>query len=236
VAAHRVSFTLEIKMDAAWHVGTGLARGLLDRTLRRDARGAVYIPASTIKGRLRNACEHVARLYDAPENRLQVCIPPRPQTMCRGFQPCIVCRLFGSPYLGERLFFEDAVLQPVLADIYDPDSQAQPRTRVKLDRQRGVAEEGHLFSTEYAEAMLIFEAHIMGRLPLTPCADDIGHAYELLLLAAGVRMVQALGGDKSVGCGACEMMFVGDIQVGDAAVTPLELFDMIDYLEFYGTE
>jgi CRISPR/Cas system CSM-associated protein Csm3 (group 7 of RAMP superfamily) len=156
--------------------------------------------------------------------------------MCRGFEPCIVCRLFGSPYLGERLFFEDAVLQPVLADIYDPDSQAQPRTRVKLDCQRGVAEEGHLFSTEYAEVMLIFEAHIMGRLPLTPCADDIGHAYELLLLAAGVRMVQALGGDKSVGCGACEMMFVGDIQVGDTAVTPLELFDMIDYMEFYGTE
>ena len=75
---------------------------------------------STIKGRLRNACEHVARLYDAPENRLQV-------VYRRGRRPCAVVRAvfrlstLGSPYLGERLFFEDAVLQPVLADIYDPE-------------------------------------------------------------------------------------------------------------------
>ena len=237
-----VSFELEIKLDAAWCVGTGMSRGLIDRTTRRNARGEVYIPASTIKGRLRNACEDVARLYCDADAQLQRCQPPAPQNMCHGAAPCIVCRLFGSVYVGERLFFDDAVLRDDLSEIYDPAAQSQPRTRVQLDRRRGVAATGHLFSTEYAEPELVFRTQVTGGLALTPLAGEKAVAYELILLAAGVRMVKELGGDKSAGFGACEMSFASDIRVGNqreeaVEVSPNDLIsDWLEWLEYYGTE
>jgi CRISPR/Cas system CSM-associated protein Csm3 (group 7 of RAMP superfamily) len=232
-----VSFELEITLDAAWQVGTGMARGLLDRTTRRNARGEVYIPASTIKGRLRNACEHIARLYSSQGNRLRTCQPPKPQEMCRGAELCIVCRLFGSAYAGERLFFEDAMLRPEFRDAYDPADFANSRTRVKVDRRYGIAEQGHLYTTEYAEKALSFRADVSGRLPLTPLDGEVNRAYELILLAAGVRMMRELGGDKSAGFGVCEMSFASDIKIGEAQVSQTELLEnWLEYLEFYGTE
>jgi CRISPR/Cas system CSM-associated protein Csm3 (group 7 of RAMP superfamily) len=216
-----------------------MSRGLVDRTTRRNARGEVYVPASTIKGRLRNACEDVARLYCSADEQLQRCRPPSPQNMCRGSAPCIVCRIFGSAYVGERLFFDDAVLRDDLREVYDPAIQSEPRTRVKLDRRRGAAAKGHLFSTEYAEPQLAFRTEVSGRLPLTPLAEEKGLAYELILLAAGVRMVKELGGDKSAGFGACQMSFTSDIRIGNKPeerfeVSPMELIhDWLEWLSEY---
>lgn len=242
MAVQSVKFDLELRLDAAWCVGTGTARGLVDRTTRRNAHGEVYIPAATIKGRLRNACENVARLYCVADPQLQECRPPSAQNMCRGIAPCIVCRIFGSAYVGERLFFDDAILRTDLSEIYDSAAQSQPRTRVKLDRRRGVAATGHLFSTEYAEPQLTFVTRVIGNLPLTPVAGEKDIAYELILLAAGIRMVKELGSDKSCGFGACEMSFVSDIQIGyrheeSVQISPTELIsNWLEWLEYYGIE
>lgn len=234
VTTYSVRFEFDLKMTRAWHIGTGLARGLIDRTINRDARGSVYVPASTIKGRLRNACEHVARMYNSKSNQLQVCNPPDPRFMCRGSAACITCRIFGSAYAGEQLYFEDGCLQQEQA-IYDLSNQAQPRARVKLDRKRGIAASGHLFTSEYAELGLTFRSRAVGRLPLTPIDEDITQSYELILLAAGMRMLKELGGDKSVGFGACETSFVGCLHVNGKTISPGTLFEMIDLLEFYGS-
>src|SRR5215475_13543196 len=104
----RIQFQTVITLKTSWHIGTGLGQGLVDRTTQRDPRGSVFIPASTIKGRLRNACEQVARLYRSSDNKLYTCMPPNPQDMCRGTDACIVCRVFGSAYQGEQLYFENA--------------------------------------------------------------------------------------------------------------------------------
>jgi CRISPR/Cas system CSM-associated protein Csm3 (group 7 of RAMP superfamily) len=165
------------------------------------------------------------------------------QRICAvGLRPASFCRLFGSTYVGERLFFDDAVLRDDLSEVYDHAAQSQQRTRVKLDRRRGVAATGHLFSTEYAEPELVFRTQVTGGLPLTPLAGQKAVAYELILLAAGVRMVKELGGDKSAGFGACEMSFASDIRVGNrreetVEVSPNELVsDWLEWLEYYGTE
>jgi CRISPR/Cas system CSM-associated protein Csm3 (group 7 of RAMP superfamily) len=254
VTMFRIQFETRITLMTAWHIGTGMAQGLVDRTTQRDPRGSVFIPASTIKGRLRNACEQVARLYRSPDNQLAVCEPPNPQNMCRGTRCCIVCLIFGSAYQGERLYFENASLLPELAKIYAPDDQAQPddeaqprpraqplaqtqpRTQVKLNRQRGIAEHGHLFTTEYAESSLVFRSEVNGKMPLTPLEGDPTRAYELILLAAGLRLVKDLGGNKSAGFGACDMIFANEIKVGEASVSATNLFDVLDLLQFYGTE
>jgi CRISPR/Cas system CSM-associated protein Csm3 (group 7 of RAMP superfamily) len=232
----RIQFETRITLMTSWHIGTGMAQGLIDRTTQRDPRGSVFIPASTIKGRLRNACEQVARLYSSPDNRLKSCEPPNPQNMCRGAECCIVCRIFGSAYQGERLYFENASLLPDFQAVYAPANQTQPRTQIKLNRRRGIAEHGHLFTTEYAESRLVFRSEINGNMSLTPLEGDPTRAYELILLAAGLRLVKDLGGNKSAGFGACDLTFASDIKVGETSVVATDLFKVIDFLQFYGTE
>jgi len=232
-AMHSIGFQIEIILNTAWHVGTGLSRGLVDRTTQRNGQGDVHIPASTVKGRLRNACEHVARLYGKEGNRLLPCQPPRPDKMCRGSNACIVCSVFGSAYLGDRLYFEDAILNSESRKVYGPGIQSQPRTRVKLDRRLGTAERGHLFTSEYAERSLVFSAEVSGRVDLTSIDGETSHAYELVLLAAGVGLVKELGGDKSSGFGACDVSFVGGIRLEDNYIAPDVLIGMVDELEYY---
>ena len=232
----RIQFETQITLITSWHIGTGMAQGLIDRTTQRDPRGNVFIPASTIKGRLRNACEQVVRLYGSPDNQLRTCEPPNPQNMCRGADCCIVCRIFGSAYYGERLYFENALLPPGFEAIYAPGDQARSRTRVKLNRRRGIAEHGHLFTTEYAESNLVFRSEVIGKMPLTPLEGEPKKAYELILLAAGLRLVKDLGGNKSAGFGSCDMTFRSKIKVDETTVSAAELFEVIDFLQFYGTE
>lgn len=52
---------LNVQLTGPMHIGTGFARGLIDRTVVRGRDGLVYIPGSTLKGKLRDACESLAR-------------------------------------------------------------------------------------------------------------------------------------------------------------------------------
>lgn len=209
----KIRFDLEINLQTAWHVGTGLSRGMIHRTVQRNAYGDVYIPGSTIKGRLRNACESLAQYYCQQDPLLRTCQPPSPQFMCRGKEQCIICRIFGSVYNGDRLSIDDGLLQDDLRRQYDSAVQTQVRTRTKIDPQRGLVEARHLFSSEYAEKELTFTSQVNGYLDLTPLLDDDLLAHELILLAAGVRMVSELGGNKSAGFGKCEMRIVGPLEI-----------------------
>jgi len=231
-----VQFHILTKLASSWHIGTGMGQGLVDRTTQRDPTGNVFIPGSTIKGRLRNACEQLARLYWSQDNKLRTCTPPLPQKMCRGTDACIVCRIFGSAYLGERVYVANGALVSTLRGFYPAAGQAQARTRVKLNNRLGIAQHGHLYTTEYAESGLVFRSEIAGTISLTPFEGDRTKAYELILLAGGLRLVKDLGGNKSAGFGACEMSFDGDISVDGQAVDPAELFGVIDYLQLYGLE
>ena len=53
----RVVVRYEITFEAPFHCGTGLPRRLVDRSVQRDATGYLFVPGSTIKGLVREACE-----------------------------------------------------------------------------------------------------------------------------------------------------------------------------------
>ncbi len=54
-------FTAQITMLSDWHIGTGAGRpGDIDRLVQRDQDGFPYIPAKTLTGIWRDACESVA--------------------------------------------------------------------------------------------------------------------------------------------------------------------------------
>ena len=63
----KVAFALNF--EGPHHIGTGRAEGLLNRTVRRDARGRPYVPGSALKGALRIEAERLANRLDAELRR-----------------------------------------------------------------------------------------------------------------------------------------------------------------------
>ena len=54
----QTNFTIAIAMESDWHIGSGTGRrGDMDRMVKRDRDGLPYLPAKTITGIWRDACE-----------------------------------------------------------------------------------------------------------------------------------------------------------------------------------
>src|SRR5205823_103215 len=107
-AMPRVEVELRVRVRGALSVG-GLAAAdsPADRQVVRDAWGRLVLPGSQVKGRLRHACEQVARALGLP-----VCRAPYAAAMCPRdpavpTPPCAVCALFGSPAWRSPLRWAD---------------------------------------------------------------------------------------------------------------------------------
>jgi CRISPR/Cas system CSM-associated protein Csm3 (group 7 of RAMP superfamily) len=229
---------LTITVEGPLHIGTGYDRGLIQRTVARDANGNVYIPGSSLKGKVRNACENLARLAG-----LKVCDAPRPETMCggRGAARCLVCRVFGTPGGnapdGRELFWHDA--HPTgkwrgLTATRDrpkawPVGQTMARTQVQLSRARGMAAEDRLYTSEFATRGLEFTGRVSGWLKATPCSAGVGY-YEVNLLLAGLRLVETLGGGRSRGAGRCEIKLPDEVTIRVDGQDKPEKYTLTDLL------
>ena len=192
-----LKLNLQIVLQSAAHVGTGLGLGQLidDRVVQGphpEFPGLVlpYLPGSTIKGRLRYHLRHLADIFDRPDTDNW---------------------LFGN---GERpgdLRFTDAHLssgdseQSISPDGY-PVLGA--RSFVQLSRQRRVARDQRLFRIELTETGLTFVGTISGVLysPEPKC--------DLALLCAAIGDLTHLGGHKGRGLGHCQMS-ISKLQLGD---------------------
>ncbi len=230
---------ITIELEGALHIGAGYGRGLIDRAVVRDGRGQVYIPGSSLKGKVREACEQLA-VAQGLEN---VCQPPYPRGMCgKSKELCIVCRIFGTP--GGRhdeslgLHWDNAYLTEAWQQATERLPLSYPRTQVGMSRRRGVAREGLLFTDEFAAENLTFQTGISGHLPLTAVLDEPGRYYELILLLAGLKMVDTLGGSTSRGAGRCRMRLPDEVTVRaddwpQGKIEVAWLLDRLELLELY---
>jgi len=223
------------------HIGTGFARGLVDRTVVRGRDGLVYVPGSALKGKARDACEALARLSNLGE-----CDAPHPHAMAK-HDACIVCHIFGAPAHPATLRWHSAPLSAewtkALRSV--PKSRAAfgqvgTKTQAQLSRTRGVAAEARLYTSEFATEGLTFVAQpaLTGRLKLTPMsvADESDVYYELVLLLAGLKMVTTLGSGVSRGAGECEITLPEHIHVDGKPVPVKRYLKYAEGLEFYRTE
>lgn len=96
----RISYRLTFK--APFLFGTGLRKGLIHRTVSLDAKGYLYVPGSTLKGVLRERCEHLAQLFN-----LKAREPHGGRSALAEFNPNanLVDRIFGSRFRPGRLYF-----------------------------------------------------------------------------------------------------------------------------------
>ncbi len=240
---------ITIVMEGSLHIGAGHRRGLVDRAVMRDGRGQVYVPGSSLKGKAREACEWIAS-----SQGLTTCRPPYPKGMCSAWKtPCIVCRIFGAP--GGRydeavaLYWDNAYLTEDLSRAAGQKKGkaagglrlSYARTQVGMSRRRGVAYEGFLFTSEFAAKGLTFQTQLSGHLPLTSVFGEPGRYYELILLIAGLKLVNSLGGNTSQGAGRCRLKLPNNIHVrskehGAEDLSQDWLVERLDLLELYKDE
>jgi CRISPR/Cas system CSM-associated protein Csm3 (group 7 of RAMP superfamily) len=200
----RIHLAYTLTFLTPFHFGTGLRKGLLDRTVVRDSGEYLYVPGSTIKGVVREHCERLARLYQDDKSdvdaRIQVVDLYDEKKALWGLSQAIsmVTRIFGSQQQPGHLFFDDAHQSEqgqVETEVY---------TQVRLDRPTHTSVPGALFTSEFGIRGFTFEGSIDGWLECTPISDaDNSPTYSLLLLLAGLRLLDAIGGNKSTGKGRC---------------------------------
>ncbi len=192
------------KVDTALCIGdSGSSETGVDRATVKTSDGKLYIPASTLKGIWRHACEVIARSQGD-----FVCKSPRAEEMCprplEEYQVadtksvkdghCTICQIFGSPKMASRIFIND-----LLADTDLAAGSTEVRNGVTINRRRGVAEHQRLYFTEtsLSNADISFSGDVTINAKVT---DE-----QIELLRAGLKFIHAIGTGKSRGLGWLEI-------------------------------
>jgi CRISPR-associated protein Csx10 len=199
-------------MLSDWIVGTGQGRvGDVDATVRRDGDGLPFVPAKTLTGIWRDACEQVAGWLAAPGAEA-------------AGNPWLawVDWLFGSQpdRTGDRAAAERRAPQPAalslsparLPGALRAACRSRPALRaaaatlrpgVAIDHQTGVARDDMLRVEERARpGLLTAEAEF------AVAGDELPAPAELLL-RAGAAAIDSLGGKRNRGAGRCWILLPG---------------------------
>ncbi|HEY0752690.1 MAG TPA: RAMP superfamily CRISPR-associated protein [Ktedonobacteraceae bacterium] len=209
-----VQLDYTLSFQAPSHFGTGTREGLIDRTVIRDAGNYLYVPASTFKGVLREHCEHLCHFYaQGDQQQKRARSPHNADATLDDFSgtPTLINSIFGSSLVPGEMLFSDA-RQPKQTRREYKDAQVSVFTQVRIDRLSQTAVGEALYTSQFGIRDLIFAGHITGRLDsfsLPELARSVGESVltptgSLLLLLAGLLLLERLGGNKSAGKGQCQ--------------------------------
>lgn len=230
----RVVVRYEITFEAPFHCGTGLPRRLVDRSVQRDATGYLFVPGSTIKGLVREACEQIVRLFG-----VESASPHDEQAAIREFEGThwLSC-LFGSRLHPGTLCFDDALLVAEDRAFFGGagggtylSQQVSERTQVSLSRLTRTAKPGLLFSSEFGVPGLRFAGEIAGTITDFAMEDAPDTTYALVLLVAGLLSVDHVGSSRSRGAGRCQIRTTA-IQVNGRDVEAKDCLQWLEQLEY----
>jgi len=227
---HRLHMEVSIAFRSRFHCGSGEGGLEADRLLRRDCRGRPFVPASTLKGVVRESCEKLCRTLGFPDpsdpHATRLTHPGIFEPLSRVKSP-VEC-LFGNRREEGGLVFRDA----------RPEGRRGPvsavRSRIRMNRVLGTARDKFLFTTEYAsaggEGAGAFRTSIDGRLRDWRWAEEGTPPLVACLLAGGLLCVERLGGDKSTGAGRVAVSVDSALCDGEA----VSVEDLMEYLQIYG--
>lgn len=217
-----ISVTLVV--ETALSVGAGGSGGVLaDKAIVRNRMNQLVLPGSHLKGRLRHACEAIARAQN-----IAVCVSPRAETMCPQWDrvekpPCPICTVFGSPAWPSPLQFGDLLYgEPMIEDntVQPLDQEPFIRPGASINRRRRTVEEQRLFFIETSPPGA--QAHFYGPEAITGwLVDDQRAAAQVKLLLAGLELIRNWGGGKSRGLGWGQMLC--QAKLGDDEITLSDL-------------
>jgi CRISPR-associated protein Csx10 len=211
-------FNAILTMVSDWHIGCGAGRsGDVDSLVQRDREGLPYIPAKTLTGIWRDACELVALGLDDGENGCwQKWID-----YLFGDQPAdSKPPLLEQPPRHAALSVRAAHLPDSMCEVlkYRPDSKEdKPALRdaltfvkpgISIDPKSGCAIEDYLRYEEMVRGGTVLQAKC--ELTLPEDEDQKRAAYALLV--AGTQLVERLGGKRRRGAGKCQLVVEQEIK------------------------
>jgi len=183
-----LKIALQIKWRTAFHTTGNRWRWGADKALVRRYDGAYVLPATSLKGALRDQAERLLC------GHVHVCNAPDPARMCKDPNNlCLVCDVFGNPKRPSPLRFTDVILP-------QESETTQIRAGVAISRRRRAAVPQRLYFVETTVAgPMETQAVIQGHLPSQEKAEE---AAALVVLAA--RMLSTLGAGRTRGLGWLE--------------------------------
>lgn len=204
-------FDLRLTMLSDWHVGSGMGRpGNVDRLVVRDEDGFPYVPAKTLVGIWRDACERLAWALDggqsggwsewvkylfgdqpARQGETDPSQPPRPAAL-----------MVRSARLGQSLRSAICAQAQYLREFQEALTFVKPG--VQIDPNSGRAQDEHVRFVEMGRADTVLEAKAELRpsgAPMTPEQEKTAGA----LLVASAKLVERLGGKRRRGAGKCRL-------------------------------
>ena len=216
------AFTVRVHMLSDWIVGTGEGRvGEVDATVRRDSDGLPFVPAKTLTGIWRDACEQVAGWLggaDDDQNPWQLWVD-----WVFGSQPDRdgdrTARAHRAPQPAALALSPARFAGPMRAACRSrPALQAAAvllRPGVAIDDETGIARDDMLRLEERARPGVLeaaVEFTVLGDSELPRAAE--------LLLRAGAAAVDGLGGKRNRGAGRCWILLPGMPGLPSAASAP----------------
>ena len=205
-----------LTMHSDWHVGSGFGiHGGVDRVLRRDPIDDLpFVPAKTVTGIWRDACELLARGLDAGKGDaglwhdwVAVLFGSQPAIDSVGSDP--VGRPRPAALSVRPARYGDALRTVLKQRRAVRSSLTTVRVGVAIDDDNGRAIDQSLRFEEYGRV----DSRLSGGLEI----DDTGwtadqRAAAVALLVGGAKLVEHLGGNRRRGAGRCSL----EVNVGDA--------------------
>ena len=204
----RSQFEATLKLTSDWHVGLGAGRpGEIDRLIQRDTAGLPFIPAKTLTGMWRDACETVALGLDNGETGVwsawviylfgeQPAIATPTQVRAQQHPPRAAALSIRDASFSDG--FKQAIVgnQPLLA------AMTFIKPGIGIDGKTGCAKENFLRFEEMARAGATLQASC--ELSLADLSEEQQKAA-YCLLAVSTRLMTRLGGKRRRGAGSCEL-------------------------------
>jgi len=224
----KIAIHYSVEFATPFHFGSGLSSGSIDRMVRRDAKGYLVIPATTIKGVLR---EKVEKFIDICENYKIISEPivqitNKDEYMNYFRWISVIDRIFGSPKYPGTLYFDDLKMSEMSQELVSvrkigepsPEDylQTQQRTQTRIMRKTKTVASGALFNSEYGNPDLKFYGRIYGSLTGIKMLyfENLDVSYELFFLLSALKMTDKIGGNKSVGMGHINLN-IDEIYIND---------------------
>ncbi len=209
-------------MLSDWHFGTGAGiPGSLDRVTIRDADGLPFVPAKSVMGVWRDACETLAYGLDGGtegrwDNWLLALFGSEPSRHIGGgaVEPRPALLTVGSAALPESLASRLRGDDPKIVALRQALTFVKPG--VRIDPQSGRAQDEHLRFVEVGRAGAVFVA-TAGLVPDAGFSAE-QHRLALAFLTAGAGLIQRIGAGRRRGLGACRAT-VAQLKVGNAVAT-----------------
>lgn len=201
-----IDLTLTIVFESPFIVGSGFGiAGLVDLKSLKDKDGVAYIPATSLKGKIKTEFKKIMLLL----NGANICNISINNKICKFDtikDACVICRSFGSEFYEGSLIFEDTTMDSkthrILSKIENnkiiPQSQSTIRTGIEIDRMLKTAKENALFSFETVNPSITLTSRIHGDAWFT---DE-----EYLFFRKTIESITHLGGNKARGLGRCSII------------------------------